>query len=424
MLLRLNHTSIQDTCISVKYDAPIAERESFAGIGNCSRGVVVGYQGEEFGMLVIRGGSRTFAKVVLTGAPTSSGLVSVTVGGRTANIAVASGMSLGVAMAAIRYSTAWNNLNLVASSQCESIEIYTIESEGYPDSLPSIDFGSTGMTGTISLSKQGNTATKDWIPSAQFNDYGFNGLGAIFDPQKWNVFRLRFDAWSSGGIELSLKHPQSIEFVPLHTWRPAAADDRFDTAVPYCTTTRCQTIAATEAPASGLHLAGGSVSSGIPATAGLRARYHRLWLRDAVALSVGGDSLVGVLGSPLMQDGGVRNTGIATIYKLTVVVKSSVDVIAGVMANGIVSAPVTCTRYLPWSALNVADISGTVTVTSGFRYSEAFIAAGNDEVVQVETDQLWCVPGSFVAFTVKPARASDASAIVDSVSFSAEWYET
>lgn len=281
------------------------------------------------------------------------------------------------------------------------------------------------MTGSIELTKARSAPTLEWTPSSSFNETGFAGLGLAFDPQRWNVYRLLFDMWSSGGIQLAVLHPQCAEFVPLHTWRPAAGADRFETAVPYGSTVRSRCTSDASSAASGPQLAGGSASGGIPATAGLRSRLHKQYVKDSVTLSASADSLVGVLCSPVVNADGIRNGGIATVYRVSVTVKSSVDVVAGVTMSGVATQSLDTARFLAFSCLEAGDApAGDVYVSGGFRYTSAFVSAGNEEAVEVECDQLWLMPGKWCAVVLRPARAADAGAVVQTVAATVAWYET
>lgn len=422
MLIHVNHMPTHTTCVNAKFDPPVVGRTTLAGLGNHSRGVFVGYKDLEFGMMVNENGSYEYVSIMLTAAPTANGYISISVGGRTCAVGVMAGMTIGQCMMAITYSSELVANRLRATCICDRIEIYTLETQPYPDDPPSVDFGTTGVTGSIMLEKAGIVPTQSWIPMSAFNSAG---AISILDPQKWNVFRIAFNMWSSSGIECALLHPEASEFVTLHTWKNSDFTTRFETSVPYTTSINVQTTATiASGEPGGVDLCGGSVSSGIPATAGLRARYNKFFQCEAITTSAAGDNVIGVIGSPLVQSGGIRNAGIGTVYKVTAVVKSSVDVLVSLVISGMQSAPFTCTRLMPWSAIDSADTDGSVTVYSGFRYSTALVVAGEHRGIDIECDQLWIVPGKWLALAVRTADASEAGATIDLCAFSVSFYES
>ncbi|KAG5186452.1 hypothetical protein JKP88DRAFT_241061 [Tribonema minus] len=422
MLIHVNHMTFHTTCMNAKFDEPMIGRTTLVGLGNYSRGVFIGYKDLEFGMMVRENGCFEYIKLVLTSAPTSNGYISISVGGRTCTIGVMAGATIGQCMMGITYSATIAANRLRATCTCDRIEIYTVEPAAYPEDPPTVDFGTTGMTGTISHEKEGCAATESWIPISDFNSAG---ASVLINPQMWNVYSLSFNMWSSGGITFSLLHPDSNEYVTMHTWKHSDMTSRFETSIPYATSINVQTTASIEASDSeGVHLCGGSVSSGIPATAGLRSRYSKYFQCKNVVTTAAGTNVIGVLGSPLIQTGAIRNAGIGTVYKATVVVKCSVDVVASLVLSGMQSVPFMCTRVMPWSALDYAETDGSVTVTSGFTYSSSLIIAGEHRAVDMECDQMWIVPGKWLALAVRTADPADAGATIDMCAFSVSFYES
>jgi hypothetical protein len=420
MLIHVNHMPSHTTCMNAKFDAPVVGRTALIGLGNHSRGVMIGYKDIEFGMMVKEDGSYEFATIVLTAAPTSNGYISISIGGRTCTIGVTAGMTVGQCMAAITYSPALTANRLRAACTCDRIEIFTLETQPYPDDPPSIDFSTTGVTGTIAMEKAGREPRESWIPMSEFNSVGASSL---LNPQSWNVFNITFNMWSSSGIEFSLLHPQSNDFVTMHTWKPTS---RFETSMPYPTSINVQTTGTIESTVDpgGVQICSGSVSSGIPATAGLRARYNQYYQCKNVTTSATGDNVIGVLSSTLVHTGGIKNSGIGTVYKVTAVVKCAVDVLVSLVVSGMPSSPITCSRFMPWSAIDAAETDGSITVSSGFRYSTALVIAGEHCGIDVECDQLWIVPGKWLALCVRTADASDAGAVIDMCAFSVSFYES
>lgn len=421
MLIHLNHGEYNTIEYSLQFDEPAYGRESMVGMGTTERGAFFGYRDLEFGHKVVIGGSREYAQIFIGGAPASSGSISISLGGRTASVDVAYGMTVGQVMASIVYSPALAALNIRACVTCDRVEIFTVEAKGYPDAPPSIDFGATGVTGSMVLSKAGCEPMTQWTPLSAFN-LNLAILQQV-DFSRWNVFRLKFHMWSAGGIELAILNPRSAEFVNVLEWRPSGTE-RFDTTVPYCTSVNVYTTGSEVSSSGGVRVVGGAVMTGIPNTAGLRGRYCRTFVKRSVATSAAGDSAVGILCAPLVHDGGVRNTGIGTLYRLSVSVQASVDVLCAVIISGVQTDPFPCSRPLPWTCLMTADVSGFNTVYAGMNCASAFIAAGDSTSVDMEVDQSWLTPGSYMALCVRCAHPEDIGAVIDCVSYSCAWYET
>lgn len=425
MIIHLSHRDVNTIEYSVKFDDPQVGRDTFVGMGNTERGIFFGYADDVFGMKVIIGGSREYARLYVQSAPTANGLITISIGGRTVYIGIGLGMTAGQVMAVIAYSSALTAQNIRARSMCDKVELYTVEAEDYSSTPPTVNFGTTGVTGYIELSKSGTPSTVEFIPVSDFNCSA--GLSVIhgWNLSSWNVFRIKFNMWSAGGIELAVLNNKSCEFINIHEWRPSTPTERFETTVPYCTSLNVYTSdAATVTSAAGVMVVGGSVMNGIPATAGLRGRFSKMFIKTDVATSAAGDSAVGVLGCPVVQDGGVRNTGIGTVYKIVAVVKSTVDVVCSAIINGIPHDSFSCSRVLPWTCLDYSNVVGLNTVYSGMLYTSAFIAAGDQTQVDMEIDGAWLTPGSFLILCVRAAHAADVGTTLECVTFTAYWWET
>jgi hypothetical protein len=408
---------------ALRFDPGVAGRESMAGMGTTERGVFFGFKDDVFGMRVVLNGCREYAKLMITSAPTSPGYITITIGGRSVSIGVAYGMTIGQTMVTIAYSTALAAVNLRASTECNRVEIFTVEASAY-ETTPTVDFGTTGVTGTIERSKAGYAPTTYWTPWTDFNQPLAGPTLSDFDYGMWNVFQLRFNQFSAGGVVFSALDRESGVYVPLHSWRSLVEGERFDTAVPYVTSINVRTTGTDVSSNGGVKVSGGSVLNGIPATAGIKARMSRQFVKYSVATSSSGDSACGVIAAPVVQDGSVRNTGINTIYDIRISVKSSIDVVCTAILSGVCTVPFDCVRFFPWSSANTSDVTGNNYVYGGMKVGNLFVATGDNAVHQMECDQIWICPGMYISFCVRAARPEDVGTAIDSVAYSVAFMET
>ena len=416
MPIHLNHLEVTTVSMNAKFAPPDAMVNQFIGMGDSASGLFIGFKGTEFGLQLLHDGSKTFWKLMITQGCSVSGSITITLIDQVIQIPVIAGMTPWQIMLSIYQSALLRDNNMRTSIECDGIEIYSIFAIDLDDitTREAIDFGSTGILGTLVCSLAGYAAEEIWIPMSAFNETSESLVHEIVFT-KMNVYQFYFSRWSSGGIRIEIMNPYNLFMTPIHTFVPT--EKLFDTIIPYRPNVRVIKTGVTATPITIEH-SQGVVNSGIPTTAGFKARFSRHFCATDLSLTVGTKTTFGIISNPIVQSG-VQNFMIASLIECHFSVTCSEPILIRFGIGYICEGEVVCSRHLPWSCVNVSsnDINAHAVV-DGIEYGNLVIATSNEYFREFE--QGWLVPGLVFTLLAEPIGAASASATINACM---SWYE-
>jgi hypothetical protein len=417
MPVHVNHQEVMTVSINAKFSPPVVGATQLVGMGDLSRGCFIGFKDEAFGFQMYHDGCCTFWKLRITHACTTSGIITLTLVDRVIQIPVMAGMTPWQIMLYLYQNSAIADANLRVSIECDQLEIYTTCAKTF-DTVSvheSIDFGTTGIEGTLICSKAGFAASEAWVPATDFQETCDSILEDI-SFTSMNVYQFSFSRWSSGGIKIEILNPFNLFMTPIHTFIPG--DRLFDTIIPYQPNIRIMKTGVTADPVTIEH-SQGVISSGIPSTAGLKTRFTRHFFKEDVHLSVGKQTTIGIIASPIVQTG-VRNVMIADVVECRLTAVCSRPFIIHFLVNSVSEGTFVCSRHLPWSAVNTSsnDIDASI-VYGGMEVDNILISSSDKEYIRT-FDQMWIMPGSILTISAEPL---DNAVKLKSIDVSFGWFE-
>ncbi len=418
MLIRLQDFEFTELTINSKFDTPTVGSRQLTGLGDMSRGIFFGFIDTQFGLLVVRGGSRHYWSLKITSGTTSPGLITMVLMDRTFYFPVPPSLNHWQVMLYIAFSSQISDANIQFSIDADQVEFYTIypiNGESY-SVINSIDFSSTGVVGSLSTTTAGILPTETWVPDSQFSEIGYQSISQVHNYQNMNVYRFRFSRWSSGSIVLSMMNPFNSDLTPIHTYVPGV--NLFETSVPYKPSLAVYKTGITEGPITS-SFSMGNISSGTPSTAGLKSRFNTNFMQSNLRLFTNTETVVGIISNPMVQDGN-NNFMVVSLIDIRINLICSKAVMFKMFYSAICVGTFTCTRHISWSSVN--HTTGPVdAVALGGLEVMSFLMPDTIAEKVLELDQLWLPPGNVLVFTISPLNEP---VKVQSVSFAVSWYES
>ncbi len=205
------------------FDQSVAGNSQFIGVGNFETLLGFGYQDSNFGIIYAPKNRREQCTITITEPSMHNQNISLTLGGNSYVIPVSSNAS--------KQSTAWEisqfdfNSNSYpaweVSASDSNIDIIAIESISLPNDY-AISFPSSGNA-IISRNIIGTTQSniliqqKDWnIDTLDGSGTSTNPSAILLNPQKGNLYHIKFQYLGFGFIEFGLENPNTSEQIPVH----------------------------------------------------------------------------------------------------------------------------------------------------------------------------------------------------------------
>lgn len=422
----------QQPCVKITLNAAFSEPKDglmqTIGLGDSEQGVFVGYDGTRFGMLQHRGGKRQHWVLKISTPCTAAGTITITLNGKAHTLNVVPGMTPMQMM----YSIAGHSSPVITDDNVriyacfDRLTLYTLSSEAFsPTVADNIDFGTSGVTGSLQTIIPGAPATSIWTYKEQFNSITSDTINKLVMTDM-NVFEFIFSRWSSGPIHLSVLNSINDGMDELHLWTPGAVG--FNTSLPYQPTITIQNSSSMNSAASGLQCtipsmlksSMATVSSGTPSTSTNYTSYTYTFSRTSTTVSSDTNTVLGMMTVP-KATATRRNYQVASINAVRVNVETPRNIRLKIIVNGTINTLNPTVSHLPWSCLRRAvpqDIS--TSVTGGLQVTSMFLRENSGERA-FEPKQLWLAPGNNLTICIS---AVDDPVVVGSIDVEVQWSET
>lgn len=225
---------------SAIFDSSSSDTLQFAGVGNSTNGLYVGYNCSQFGIRHQYGGIHAIRTLEITETTTGSGDVTVTVDGVDFIIPLSASSLTPIQsaneIAATDFSSSLYSVDSVVenggtgSAYIIFLSYRTTAGTGTESKFNYVDTGSTGATGSFVSTTTDETpnttvvdSTKDDIAQVQFNIDKLDGTGPsgfTLDPQKGNVYQIQYQWLGFGRITFFIENSVDGRLFPFHQIRP------------------------------------------------------------------------------------------------------------------------------------------------------------------------------------------------------------
>ena len=182
--------------------------------------VQIGYDGENFGILLQNGGKAHIETFDIWGPATSNGDITITLDGVNYPITLVNGDSISTIVAKIKdgiTSTDW-------SIEYNATTVSILANEVGPKSgaFAFSDTGGTSVTSTNTTVQLGMPHIENWVYQQDFNLDTLDGTGfsgAVIDPTKLNVYQINFRWLGAGEIRFAFENPSNGDIINFHEIR-------------------------------------------------------------------------------------------------------------------------------------------------------------------------------------------------------------
>lgn len=411
----VNQEEIVTVTLNAAFSAPTAGCKQILGIGDGEEGVFIGYNGLQFGMMITKSGSKRYWSLQINANATADGTVTLTLLDQTYTFAVKAGSSAMQIQYSIAQSAALRDANLHVIVDSNSILIFTDGSWNFqPQTVDSVDCGTTGTTATMTIVNSGQTPVKTWIYNDSFSETGC-AMAKLMDLTEFQVYRFEFGRWCNARITLSMLDADTNNYQPLHSYVPPTG---FNTSRAYTPHVFVRNVSDNplEAPNTTvvtLRTNMANISSGTPATNTNGTVFFTSLVANQVTVDSTNQLVVGVMTVPIILNG-KRNRLTSSVSDLHMSLNASRSIEVRIIASGGITAPIATSTTVPWSTLLHGMPSTPTYVASGLNVFTLPIMPGT--AVESEPKQLWLAPGTtvYVAIVASPGAPMtvDFSALV------------
>lgn len=180
-----------------------------AGFFTQEQSIMVGYNGDRFGVLRQNGGKAHIAKLTVSAGGTGTAVI--TLNGVATNVAIASTDTTVVAKTIADASfTGW------ITEQVDNTVFFLSTTLGAKSG--SYSLSGTG-TGTFTTSQAGVDNVENWIYQEDFNVDKLDGTGTsgvTIDPTKLNIYQINFRWLGAGEIRFAMENPLNGDMIFFH----------------------------------------------------------------------------------------------------------------------------------------------------------------------------------------------------------------
>lgn len=205
---------------SAFFTTGVADSEQLAGLGHNLCSLAVGYNGTDFSVLRRTDGNTEIRTLTITTASSTAENVTITLDG-VADSTVTVTASADPAVTAKEISD-HNYLSIGTGWATEVagnvVTFFSLDAASHAGSY-SLS-GATTAVGSFAQIGAGSPSTDSWVAQDSWNGDKMDGTGAsgiTLDPTKGNVFQIRYEWLGFGGIQYSIQHPQTREFIEVHS---------------------------------------------------------------------------------------------------------------------------------------------------------------------------------------------------------------
>jgi len=201
---------------TARYDTPVALSAQRSGGITSGVELSFGYDGTDFGILKRTGGALEIQTLTITGAAGGSETATITLNGVAYSVSLTSGT------AAHNAFEIASDSDFAAGSAWRAFQngdTVTFLAQSTGDKTGTMSFSSSTATGSLVETAAGATEADTFVEQADWNIDKMDGTGysqMILDPQKGNVYQIRFQYLGYGAITYYIEDADSGKFVPVH----------------------------------------------------------------------------------------------------------------------------------------------------------------------------------------------------------------
>jgi hypothetical protein len=201
---------------TARYDTPVALSAQRSGGITSGVELSFGYDGTDFGILKRTAGALEIQTLTITGAAGGSETATITLNGVAYNVSLTSGT------AAHNAFEIASDSDFAAGSAWRAFQngdTVTFLAQSTGDKTGTMSFSSSTATGNLVETAAGATEIDTFVEQADWNIDKMDGTGysqMILDPQKGNVYQIRFQYLGYGAITYYIEDADSGKFVPVH----------------------------------------------------------------------------------------------------------------------------------------------------------------------------------------------------------------
>lgn len=397
--LYLNQEPWVTVTLNAAFAPPTAGVQQLLGMGGSESGVFVGYNGLDFGLLNRSGGKRQHWVLQCANKVLTNTSITLILMDTVHTIAVTAGMDPIQVLQAVGASSSLVNANIQCFVCFDRVTLYTTDAFTVTSiAADSIDFGSSGLTGTLVCSIVGVPSVDSWLLAADFNAPSNYALQDI-PLTNMNVFEFKFCRWSTGSLQFSMLNTHNDSMSLMHRWSPEPTMG-FNTSLPYHPHVRISNDVGCTATCT-LRTSMASISSGTPSTTTNRTNFSTTFVSSNISVVAGVNTVIGVFTNPIAS-AGIRNRNTACINSIRINCDIPRSIRVLVTLNGTIDTLTPTQLHLPWSCIRHAMPAAGTTVVGGLPFANLFIRDTNPDRV-IEFSQLWLVPGSHMSISITSA---------------------
>jgi hypothetical protein len=401
--LYVNQESRMKVTLNVAFADPCDGMQQILGMGDFESGVFVGFDGLRFGFLNRTNGIQQHWTLTIGSACTASGQMTLVIFGTSYHVPLTAGMSAMIIMQAVQQCVGISDDDIASFISLDRLTLYTLDTER-SEQASSIDFGTTGVTGNLSIIIVGKPCVEQWMYKESFNrNHGMN-----LDPaslNQMNVYEFCFSQWSSGSITFSMMDLEN-DMQPLHVWRPDLSGQDsvgFNTSIPYNPHVCIQNIVSKSSESNvvsqnihTLRTSMATISSGLPDDA-IQSVFNTSFKTQAMLLSVGSNSVISVINVPLVSADGIKNRVLVSIKKIGITLTSSDQVYLTLTFQGFIDVlqSTSSVQVVPYSSTRVCNPSAACAVSGGLEVSNELFT----QQIVLTPQQLWLASGTQLVIT-------------------------
>jgi hypothetical protein len=421
--LYLNQEETVTATLNAAFSAPADGLRQLIGLGDSASGVFVGFDGLRFGLLERSGGQRQHWVLQVFAPCTAAGTITLTLLDQLISIDVAPGMNEMLIMYLISTCPGMRDSNLKAYLCFDRLTIYTDEAAAFTSTTPdTIDFGTTGTTGSVALLLAGAPAVEEWTYRDQFNAVTRYAVEDL-DLTRMNVFAFHISRWSSGNLRLSMLNTHNNDMSLVHTWTPGG--DGFNTGRPYTPHISIKNWQSSNSgtgvlssAVSTLKSSMASVTSGTPDTVTNNTWFSHTFVASSITVTQDAKTIIGVITVPRASTTG-RNFMLAAIQEFKINTSTPRDIRIFIDVNGLNSRLIPTVSHIPWSCIRRGVTSSDTTTMGGLQIASLYMRESSTERVFAPS-QLWLAPGNNLTISMSAVDAP----LICSVDVQVQWIET
>lgn len=196
------------------FSEPAANQIQWIGLGSLENKLSVGYNGTNFGINRRTGGLAELRTLTVTGTDGTGGNAVVTLNGTATNVAITGGTNTNAQAWEISQGT-YSGWNAQAVGNTVTFQATSIGSKAGTFSYA----GPVDGTGTFARTRAGAADIDNWVYQADWNIDPLDGTGQtgmLLDPQKGNVYQIRYQWLGFGRIVFSVEDPITGNLIDVH----------------------------------------------------------------------------------------------------------------------------------------------------------------------------------------------------------------